>query len=97
MTTFNDNDDASEFIGLFMKMFNEFVSSKEFGVEALNNKKSPVSTINVNETDLIVPNDLIGKLYFKNNKNYLATSESRLEDASKWLNDNKMEATLIEA
>ena len=80
-----------------VKMFNEFVSSKEFGVEALNNKKSPVSTINVNETDLIVPNELIGKLYFKNNKNYLATSESRLEDASKWLNDNKMEATLIEA
>ena len=52
-------------------MFNDFVSSKDFGVEALNNKKSPVSTININETDLIVPNELIGKLYTKNNKNYL--------------------------
>ena len=80
-----------------IKMFNDFVSSKEFGVEALNNKKSPVSTINVNESDLIVPNELIGKLYTRNNKNYLATTESRLEEAFKWLKDNKMEATLIEA
>ena len=80
-----------------VKMFNDFVSSKDFGVEALNNKKSPVSTININETDLIVPNELIGKLYTKNNKNYLATTESRLENALKWLKDNKMEATLIEA
>ena len=80
-----------------VKMFNDFVSSKDFGVEALNNKKSPVSTININETDLIVPNELIGKLYTKNNKNYLATTESRLEDALKWLKENKMEATLIEA
>ena len=78
-------------------MFNEFVSSKEFGVDALNNKKSPVSTINVNEADLIVPNELIGKLNSKQNKDYLATTVSRIKDAKEWLKENKMEAVLIEA
>ena len=79
-----------------VKMFNDFVANIDFGVDALKNKKSSIQTINVNETDLVVPNELIGKLYSKSNKDYLATSESRLSDASKWLKDNKMEAILIE-
>lgn len=80
-----------------IKMFNAFVASKEFGVDALNNKKSPVSIIKVNEEELIVPNELIGKLYTKQNKSYLATTKERLNDAKKWLKENKMEAVLIEA
>ena len=80
-----------------VKMFNEFVASKEFGVDALNNKKSPVSIINVNEEELNVPNELIGKLYTKQSKNYLATTKERIADAKKWLKENKMEAVLIEA
>ena len=80
-----------------VKMFNTFVASKEFGVDALNNKKSPVSIINVNEDELSVPNELIGKLYTKQNKNYLATTKERISDAKKWLKENKTEAVLIEA
>ena len=80
-----------------VKMFNTFVASKEFGVDALNNKKSPVSIINVNEDELNVPNELIGKLYTKQSKNYLATTKERIADAKKWLKENKMEAVLIEA
>lgn len=80
-----------------VKMFNAFIASKEFGVDALNNKKSPVSTINVNEDELNVPNELIGKLYTKQNKNYLATTEEHINDAKKWLKENKTEAVLIEA
>lgn len=79
-----------------VKMFNIFVESKEFGVGALNNKKSPISIINVNEDELNVPNELIGKLYTKQSKNYLATTIERVNGAKKWLKENKMEAILIE-
>ena len=70
---------------------------KEFGVDALNNKKSPVSIVNVNEEELNVPNELIGKLYTKQSKNYFATTKERIADAKQWLKENKMEAVLIEA
>ncbi len=80
-----------------VRMFNEFVASKEFGIDALNNKKSPVSIINVNKDELNVPNELIGKLYTKQGKNYLATTKERVNDAKKWLKENRMEAILIEA
>ena len=80
-----------------VKMYNAFVASKEFGVGALNNKKSPFSIINVNEDELNVPNELIGKLYTKQSMNYLATTKERVNDAKKWLKENKMEAVLIEA
>ena len=80
-----------------VKMFNELVSNKEFGVASLNIKKTPVSLINVNEKDLIVPNELLGKLYTKNNDLFFATTIEHMSDAKKWLKDNKMEARLIEA
>ena len=80
-----------------VRMFNEFVASKEFGVDTLNNKKSPVSIISVNKDELNVPNELIGKLYTKQGKNYLATTKERVDDAKKWLKENRMEAILIEA
>ena len=83
-------------LGNKVKMFNELVLNKEFGVASLNQKKSPISTINVNESDLYVPNELIGKLLTKNGFNYLATKQNRLEEAKQWLADNKVEAFLIE-
>ena len=88
---------SERFLSEKVKMFNAFVASKEFGVDALNNKKSPVSIINVNEEELNVPNELIGKLYTKQSKNYFATTKERIADAKKWLKENKMEAVLIEA
>lgn len=80
-----------------IRMFNQLAEEKEFGVEALNNKKSPISPINVNEDDLKVPNELIGKLWTKQNNFYLATSIERLGEAKEWLKENKVEAFLIEA
>ncbi len=85
-------------LSLKIKMFNELVKNEEFGLASLNTKKSPVSTIsNVNESDLVVPNELIGTLYSKNNTLFLATTLQRLDEAKKWLKDNKTEAHLIEA
>lgn len=80
-----------------IKMFNELVANKEFGVASLNIKKTPISLINVNEKDLIVPNELLGKLYTKNNDLFFGTTYERINDAKKWLKENKMEARLIEA
>ena len=80
-----------------IKMFNTFVSSQEFGVEALNNKKSSIPTIKVNEEDLQVPSEVIGRLYSKNGKAYLATSLKFVEESKKWLKEHKFEAELIEA
>ena len=84
-------------IAIRLKMFNDFVGDKEFGVASIRDKKSPVSIIsNVNGSDLVVPNDLIGTLYSLNNNLYLATSLERITEAKKWLNENKVEARLIE-
>ena len=52
--------------------------------------------ISINEEELNVPNELIGKLYTKQSKNYFATTKERIADAKKWLKENKMEAVLIE-
>ena len=87
---------SERFLSEKVKMFNAFVASKEFGIDALNNKKSPVYIVNVNEEELNVPNELIGKLYTKQSKNYFATTKERIADAKKWLKENKMEAVLIE-
>lgn len=80
-----------------IKMFNELVNNKEFGVASLNNKKSPVTAINgFNENDIKVPNEIIGVLYKKNNNDYLATSMDKVKDALNWLKDNNIQANLIE-
>ena len=43
-----------------------------------------------------VPSDLLGKLYTKGKELYFALKdESRIDDAKKWLKDNKLEAVLI--
>ena len=40
---------------------------------------------------------MIGKLYTKQGADYLATTKERINEAKKWLKENKMEAVLIEA
>ena len=79
-----------------VQMFNELVLNEEFGVASLNVKKSPVSTINVNEADLCVPSDIVGKLLVKNGRTFMATSLEHIVDAKKWLAENGVEASLIE-
>lgn len=79
-----------------IRRYNEIIKDKEFGVEALVDKKNAFKQINFNESDIIIPSELIGKLYMKEKKNYLAlNSESKIDDAKKWLKDNKLEAVLI--
>lgn len=78
-----------------IRMYNEFISDKNFGLESLNNKKENFSVININEDEILVPNEIIGKLLLKAGKNYLATSEDRIKEASSWIKEAKIEATLI--
>ena len=90
-----DSIEGEHNLPLKIKMYNAFVSDKEFGVGALNNKKG-INTININADDLVVPNELIGKLYTKNNQLYFATSFDYMNEAMEWLKENKTEAVLIE-
>lgn len=78
-----------------IELYNKFISSEDFGVEALNNEKKKFKSI-VYDSNLEVPNELIGKLYEKNKTNYLALkSEDKIDEASKWLKENNLEAVLI--
>ena len=79
-----------------IRKYNEIIKDKEFGVEALVDKKNAFKQISFKEDDIIIPSDIIGKLYLKDKKNYLALKdESKIGDAKKWLKDNKLEAVLI--
>ena len=63
--------------------------------DLLNNEKKKFKSI-VYDSNLEVPNELIGKLYEKNKTNYLALkSEDKIDEASKWLKENNLEAVLI--
>ena len=79
-----------------VEMFNEYVNSLDVGVAALNNNQFLIKPINKNQSDLLVPSEIIGKLFSKDNKTYLATTMDRLSDAKRWLKDNNIEAKLIE-
>ncbi len=79
-----------------IRKYNEIIKDKEFGVEALVDKKNAFKQISFKEDDIIIPSDIIGKLYLKDKKNYLALKdESKIDDAKKWLKDNNLEAVLI--
>lgn len=90
MTTFNDNDDASEFIGLFMKMFNE----TKYNLQALNkrfdyidkflnnvmllNSSEPFDEEPQEEEEMISPADME---YIA--KNYIDSDEKKEEKKTK--------------
>lgn len=79
-----------------IRKYNEIIKDKEFGVEALVDKKNAFKQISFKEDDIIIPSDIIGKLYFKDKKNYLALKdESKIDNAKKWLKENNLEAVLI--
>lgn len=76
--------------------YNEFLTLNEFGEETLKNKKANVSKINIGKEEISVPQELLGKLYTKANKQFFAIKdESRISDAKKWLKENNQEATLV--
>ena len=77
-------------------LFNKFITENQAGVSSLNNQKNNFKPIIVDKNDLIVPNDLIGKLFVKSNKEYLALKdESDLIKGKEWLKENKYSATLV--
>jgi hypothetical protein len=76
--------------------YNKFLSLNEFGEETLKNKKANVSKINIGKEEISVPQELLGKLYTKSNKQFLAIKdETMISDAKKWLSENNQEATLV--
>ena len=75
-------------------LYNVFIESEDFGVEALNTK----TKFNRVTYDLswVVPSDLLGKLYTKGKDLYFALNdESRIDEANNWLKDNNLKAVLI--
>lgn len=79
-----------------IRKYNEFLSQTEFGEETLKNKKASVSKINVGKEEISVPQELLGKLYTKSNKQFMALKdEDKITDAKKWLSENNQEATLV--
>jgi len=79
-----------------IRKYNEFLSQTEFGEETLKNKKASVSKINVGKEEISVPQELLGKLYTKSNKQFMALKdEDKITEAKKWLSENNQEATLV--
>lgn len=77
-----------------ISLYNKFFNENEFGDKTLRNANVSVSL--KYDLKLEVPNELIGKLYTKQNQMYFAlTSEFRIDDAKSWLQENKLEAILV--
>lgn len=76
--------------------YNIYIKETTIGEETLISKKNGFKEINVNESDIVIPSDILGKLLTKDKKNYFALKdESKIDDAKKWLKDNNLEAVLI--
>lgn len=77
-----------------VNLYNKFVDELAIGVEQLNNKK-PYAHLSFDKS-MIVPSDLLGKLYIKNKELYFAlVSENKIDLAKKWMEENKIKAVLI--
>lgn len=86
----------SRMLSDMISKYNNFIDEIELGDKTLLNKNTKLKKIIFNEKDLIVPSEIIGKLYTKENVLYLALNdESKVEQAKDWLKENKMEAVLI--
>lgn len=91
-----DSISSSRSIMEKVNKYNVYINETTIGDETLMSKKNGFKEIKVNENDIIIPSDIIGKLYLKDKKNYIALKdESKIDDAKKWLKDNKLEAVLI--
>lgn len=83
------------FIPTRIELYNKFISTLEYGVDSLKNTKNKFKEIKY-DLSWVVPSELLGKLYVKNKKNYLALkNEENVDNAKKWLKDNHLEAVLI--
>ena len=79
-----------------VRLYNELVSSLDYGVDALKNKKNSFPTINQSKESFVVPHELLGTLLVKGKANYLALAdEGKLKEGKAWLKESGLEATLI--
>jgi len=80
-----------------VKFYNQLIGDIKIGDDALLNKKDKrYQLISVSEKEILVPSDLVGKLYEKQNILFFGIkTEERIADAQKWLKDNKETATLV--
>ncbi len=80
-----------------VKFYNQLIEDIKVGDDALLNKKDKrYQSISISEKDILVPSDLVGTLYEKQNDLFFCIkSEERIADAQKWLKDNMETATLV--
>lgn len=80
-----------------VKLYNHFINELKLGDDTLINKKdNKFLSITIVEKDILVPSELIGKLYEKKDSYFLAVkTQDKIEDAKKWLLDNSQKATLV--
>lgn len=80
-----------------IKLYNKLIEDIKLGDDSLLNKKDKrYQPISINEKDILAPNDLIGKLYEKNNFLYLAIkNEDDVLLAKNWIDENKEKAILV--
>lgn len=80
-----------------VKLCNQLIEDIKIGDDALLNKKDKrYQSVNISESDVLVPSDLIGLLFEKQNNLYLAIDdEQSIENAKVWLKENKEKAVLV--
>lgn len=80
------------------KKYNAFIENNEAGLKVLKTKKNKnlFKKFIVKENDIAVPNEIIGKLYEKNNGLYFAVeNEKQIKKAKEFLKEHNLEAMVI--
>lgn len=80
------------------KKYNAFIDNNEAGLKVLKTKKNKNSLkkVIVNENNIAVPNEIIGRLYEKNNDLYFALEdEKQIKIAKEFLKEHNLEAVMV--
>jgi len=80
------------------KKYNAFIENNESGLKVLKTKKNKnaFKKVIVNENDIAVPNEIIGKLYDKNNSLYFAVEdEKQIKKAKEFLKEHNLAAVMV--
>jgi hypothetical protein len=80
------------------KKYNAFIENNEAGLKVLKTKKNKnaFKKVIVNENDIAVPNEIIGKLYEKNNSLYFAVEdEKQIKKANEFLKQHNLEVVMV--
>lgn len=87
---------SSRTIAEKVEKYNKFIEETKIGDDTLNSKKNEFKKIMYQESEVIVPSELLGELLTKDKKTYFAlSSEDKLDDAVNWLKDKHLEVVFI--